>query len=634
MKKRSKTLFKIVVFIFLFLLNNSTLASIDTTSSPIIHSVPVVISHDTLFYINANIGPFTSQQRVDAIEKRLSEIIKSDLNPDSIGIREVSGLTNIELDSIIIMSLSSEDVKNTGKTEKELGLEYVSIIKKVLKKNIEIYSTKNLLMSFGFSLLFLLIAILLFWLMKIIFPKGYLKLEKWEKSFFIPIKFRGEEILSVQGISSFIIIILKLIRLTLTLVVIYYLILNIFSLFPWTKGWEIKSLLKGISITIIFSAAAYVVYKSLNTFLNILHKKTDNWRGTVIKSVKVRDLEILSDERILDSIKFIIKVIRFVFILIFAYFYFTLLFSFFSFTRTWASTLIYYILKPLGSIVFSFINFLPSLFAILVILFVTRYIIKFFKIIFNEIGKGSVAFRQFPVEWSEPTYKIVRFFIIIFAAILVFPYLPGSNSEAFKGITVFLGIVFSFGSSSAISNIVSGTVLTYMRPFRLGDRVKIADTVGDVIEKTLLVTRIRTIKNVDITIPNSMVLGSHIVNYSTTAKEKGLILNTSVTIGYDAPWKKIHELLISAALSTKDLLTEPKPFILQTALSDFYVVYEINAYTDKPNSMANIYSDLHQNIQDKFNEAGIEIMSPHYTGVRDGNAIKIPDEYIQRDYNP
>jgi small-conductance mechanosensitive channel len=193
-------------------------------------------------------------------------------------------------------------------------------------------------------------------------------------------------------------------------------------------------------------------------------------------------------------------------------------------------------------------------------------------------------------------------------------------------------VLFSLGSTGAVANIVAGVVLTYMRPFRIGDRVKIAETVGDVIEKTLLVTRVRTIKNVDITVPNAMVLGSHIINYSSVAKERGLILHTSVSIGYAVPWNRVHELLIAAALATDDILKEPKPFVLQTSLDDFFVNYEINAYTEKPNAMVTLYSDLHRHIQDKFNEAGVEIMSPHFSAVRDGNQAAIPDTYLSKSY--
>lgn len=223
--------------------------------------------------------------------------------------------------------------------------------------------------------------------------------------------------------------------------------------------------------------------------------------------------------------------------------------------------------------------------------------------------------------------------MIVFAAIACFPYIPGSQSEGFRGISVFLGLLISLGSAAAIGNVIAGVVLTYMRPFQLGDRVKIADTVRDVAEKTLLVTRIRTIKNVDITIPNSLILAAHIVNYSSASlSPPPLILNTAVTIGYGAPWRTVHELLKKAATSTRNILSDPEPFVLQTSLNDFYVTYEINAYTGAPNEMAVIYSELHQNIQDAFNEAGTEIMSPHYSQLRDGNKTAMPDQYLPKQY--
>jgi small-conductance mechanosensitive channel len=250
------------------------------------------------------------------------------------------------------------------------------------------------------------------------------------------------------------------------------------------------------------------------------------------------------------------------------------------------------------------------------------------------MDKGTISFPGFQKDWAVPTFKIVRFIILVLSVIIIYPYLPGAQSRAFEGVSILLGVVLSMASASAISNMIAGIVLTYMSAFKLGDRVKIADTIGDVIEKTLLVTRVRTIKNVDVTIPNSMVLGSHIINFSSSAQERGLILHTPVTISYDTPWNKVHELLISAALECDDILKEPKPFVLQNSLDDFYVNYEINAYTNEPGKMAAIYSQMHSKIQDKFNEAGVEIMSPHFSAVRDGNQTAIPQDYLPKDYQP
>jgi len=221
-----------------------------------------------------------------------------------------------------------------------------------------------------------------------------------------------------------------------------------------------------------------------------------------------------------------------------------------------------------------------------------------------------------------------------FMFIVIFPYLPGSDSPVFRGVSVFLGILFSLGSSSAISNAVAGLVITYMRPFTIGDRIRVGDITGDVIEKTLLVTRIRTIKNEEVTLPNSSLLSVHSINFSSSASGAGLILHTTVTIGYDVPWKKVHELLTKAASATSGVSRrdDRKPFVLQTSLDDFYVSYQINAFTEEAHKMAGIYSELHQNIQDKFNEAGVEILSPHYRAARDGNMTTIPTENLPSDY--
>jgi small-conductance mechanosensitive channel len=276
---------------------------------------------------------------------------------------------------------------------------------------------------------------------------------------------------------------------------------------------------------------------------------------------------------------------------------------------------------------------LPNLFFLAAIVVVAYYVTRFVKFLFIQVARGALTLPGFYPDWAMPTYKIARFLIAAFTLVVAFPYLPGSSSPAFQGVSIFFGLLFSLGSSSAIGNIVAGVVLTYTRAFQLGDRVKVGDTVGDVIEKTLLVTRIRTIKNVEIAIPNAMVLSSHIINFSSSAKEEGLILNTTVTIGYDAPWRTVHQLLMDAALATENVLQEPKPFVLQTALNDFYVSYEINAYTDRPSAMAGTYSQLHQNIQDAFNKAGVEIMSPHYSALRDGNQPAVPEEDLPRNYS-
>jgi small-conductance mechanosensitive channel len=231
----------------------------------------------------------------------------------------------------------------------------------------------------------------------------------------------------------------------------------------------------------------------------------------------------------------------------------------------------------------------------------------------------------------------VRVLLLAVALVAAFPYIPGSQSPAFQGISLFLGLLVSLASSSALSNIIAGTILTYTRAFRLGDLVRIGETMGQVTDRRLLVTRVRTPKNEIVSIPNSLILATQVLNYTTLAAERGLIAHTSVTIGYDAPWRKVHELLIAAAVKVEGVLQDPPPFVLETALNDFSISYEINffvgpALVSSPLALLGAYSAVHVNIQECFNEAGVEIMSPNYFALRDGNQVTTPRAHLPPDY--
>jgi len=328
----------------------------------------------------------------------------------------------------------------------------------------------------------------------------------------------------------------------------------------------------------------------------------------------------------------LLRVLFWLFILGLIQVYATTVLRFFPHTRYTSHRITNWMFSELASFASTLVGYIPNLMLVVLIGIATSYLVKLNQYVFAEIRDGKVEIRGFYPEWAEPTAKLVRFFILVAAAIAIFPYLPGSESPAFKGISVFLGVLFSLGSTSAVAHAVAGTILTYMRAFHIGDFVRIGGDVGEVVEKTLLVTRIRTQKHEIVTIPNGTVLGGVVVNYSAEARSNGVIFHTTVTIGYNAPWRQVHELLVSAALATPGILHDPNPFVLQTALNDFYVAYELNVYTANPNNMQESYSLLHQNIQDRFNEAGVEINSPHYTSLRDGNRVTIPDSHLPRDY--
>jgi small-conductance mechanosensitive channel len=321
---------------------------------------------------------------------------------------------------------------------------------------------------------------------------------------------------------------------------------------------------------------------------------------------------------------FISNIVKYALIILFIFLYLPLMFSFLPWTKGIVEEFYSYILDPVMYIVNGLYHFLPNLFYIAIIIIIARYVLKVLSYISREIEDESLKVKGFHRDWAKPTLNIAKIIIYAFALVFMFPYLPGSESEAFKGVTIFLGILLSLGSTSAIANIVAGIVITYMRPFMVGDRVKIGNTIGDVVEKSLLVTKIKTLKNEDVTIPNATIINTHLWNYTKNAKSIGVILHTSITLGYDVPWEGVNKLLLLAAKNTKNLTREFKPFVLQKSLNDFYVEYELNVYTKQPGKMAHFYSELHKNILLVFNEAGIEILSPHYNAIRDGNPSTIP----------
>jgi small-conductance mechanosensitive channel len=357
------------------------------------------------------------------------------------------------------------------------------------------------------------------------------------------------------------------------------------------------------------------------------------WATQRIHAIKIGNFEFFTPGRIKAVLVGAVKIFRFLaaFFLFYALLHLGL--SFFPWTHKYAVKLYESLIDALQIIGGAIWDQIPSLTFLIVLLLIARYVLKTLRFIFAQVEAGKITLPGVDAEVAPITYKIIRILIIAFVAVIAYPFIPGSDSAAFKGISIFLGVLFSLGSSSAVANLIAGISLTYTRSFREGDLIKVGDSMGVVLERKLYVTRIKTYKNQIITIPNGNILTNHITNLSQAVREgDGLILHTSITIGYDAPWETIHALLIEAAAFTKHILKSPPPFVLQTGLNDFYVTYELNAYTDAPEIMPRIYGEMHQNIQNKFNEAGVEIMSPHYTQLRDGNQTTIPADYLPPDY--
>jgi len=404
------------------------------------------------------------------------------------------------------------------------------------------------------------------------------------------------------------------------------------SVINYKKETSVSNLVKEIGLATLIIILLSVLIFYINRLFNYTATKISGQEGKKIKGIKIKNYTLFDAKNELNVILKLNTTVKWLMIILSLYLVLPILFGIFPWTKHFASTLFGYILNPVKSVAVSVWNYLPKLITIVVIIVIFRYVLKGFYFLKTEIEKGKLKINGFYPDWANPTYQLIKVIVYAFMAIVIFPYLPGSDSRIFQGVSVFLGVLFTFGSSGSLSNVVAGLVLTYMRLFKIGDCVKIGDVIGDVIEKSILVTRIRTIKNEIISIPNSTVMSSHTINFSSDSLDKGLIMHTTVTIGYDVPWKNMHQALLNAADRTEFLSKEPKPFVLQTSLDDFYVSYEINAHTKEPNKQATIYSFLHANIQDCCNEMGIEILSPHYRAQRDGNMVTIPADYLNKDY--
>lgn len=397
---------------------------------------------------------------------------------------------------------------------------------------------------------------------------------------------------------------------------------------------SLYSLLKNIGLALLIVIITYFIIKYVLKLFRLISVKIYEQKNKRIKGIKIRNYTLFDAKSQVNALINLNSIIKWFILLFIVYISIPLLFGVFPWTKNLGATLFGYVLTPLKRILFSIIDYLPNLITIAVIIFVFRYVLRGIKYLKSEIELERLKLPGFYPDWASPTYQIIRVLVVAFMIVVIFPYLPGSDSPIFKGVSVFLGFLFTFGSAGSLSNLISGIILTYMRLYKIGDRIKIGNTVGDVVEKNILVTRIKTIKNEIVSVPNSTVMSSHTVNYTVEAEKKGLIVHSTVTIGYDVPWNLVHQALIEAAQKTEYVLEEPKPFVLQTSLNDFYVSYEINAYTHQASKQALIYSELHQHIQDSCNAREIEIMSPHYTAARDGNTKAVPEEYLPKDYTP
>lgn len=621
--------------------------------------VPVRLHGETLFSLRTGLANVDAASRAAAIEKRLDRLTRATPSViDSLRVEDHEQTAYVLTSEEVLFVVTDNEAKAAGKPRRLLAEEQTEKIREALvdfppaqpaRKPAPQMNVRNMLWA-GVST-----ALLIFFAVasSVFFPLLYETLDVWRETHPRVVSLRGLELLTAAQLCTVLLFFSRVLRGVLSGIALYWYFHFVLNLFPQTRAFEDRflealavpfeqiqtlfanggGLVIGLLLALVATGLFLGFLKAFRQLFPRLLEKVSTWGFTTTYSLKIQRVELLSGAQISDTLLGLLRVLRLVAYVALTYLYVTSVLGFFPSTRKLSVELLNYMIEPIKMIGREFIASVPDIIAIAMIIVVTNYVIKLIHMFFNGIERGAIAFQGFHREWATPTYKIVRFFVLVFAAVAIFPYIPGSHSEAFRGISVFIGVLVSLGAAGSFSNIVAGVVLTYMRPFSVGDRVKIADTVGDIAENTLLVTRVRTIKNVDVTIPNALVLSSHIINFSSSSMQPPpLILHTSVTIGYDIPWQKVHALLIAAAKKTTRILEEPEPFVLQISLDDFYVRYEINAYTGAPNKMAAIYSELHQHIQDQFNEAGVEIMSPHYTQIRDGNRTTIPDQYLPKQY--
>lgn len=378
----------------------------------------------------------------------------------------------------------------------------------------------------------------------------------------------------------------------------------------YRQSYNIQNILIRFGKAALVVLLTYLGWISINKLYHLSIRKILRGWGILSEGFKFHNYQALTNrqlQRYLLKAFYVLKITAQIGLIYLSVY---LLFSTFPITRSWSETLTHWVLDPIRHMLTATYEYLPRLITIVVLLILGRYVAKLLRYFSLEVERGALKIRGFHPEWARPTYIIVRFLWFAFIFVLIFPYLPGSDSVAFKGVSVFLGVLFSIGSSSAVSNTIAGFIITYMRPFRVGDWIKVANVEGKVIEKTFLVTRIRTIHNEDVTVPNSAILAGHTVNYSSAAQEDGLIVNAKAGFIYELEVDFVHQILKRAALKTPFIDTTREPFIFHTQLNDFYALYEINAYTHHPDRMYFIQSDLYLNIQRICKEVGVNMVIP------------------------
>ncbi|MGE8669668.1 MAG: mechanosensitive ion channel family protein [Achromobacter mucicolens] len=390
-----------------------------------------------------------------------------------------------------------------------------------------------------------------------------------------------------------------------------------------STDYLIKAALHAAGATVLL-AAGIAVLLLLNRWLDRAVSRVLKRR---VHDVDIQSFEVVRSDTIWKALHGVILAIGIITIVVSIYAYLQYVLALFPWTRSVSNDLLNLSTRAARRLGKSTAEIIPDVLILIIIYFLTRFTLGRVRKFFAAVEQKRVVFTQFEPDWAMPTYKLLRVLILAFAVVVAYPYIPGSQTAAFKGISIFIGLMLSLGSSTSISNLIAGYLMTYRRVFKVGDRVKVGDVVGDVVAVRLQVTHLRTNKNEEVTIPNSQILNSDVTNYSSLAGTKGLILHTTVGIGYEVPWRQVEAMMLTAAGRTAGVLSDPSPFILLTKLGDFSVSYELNVYVRDTEMIGKRYAELHRHIIDVFNEYQVQIMTPAYEGDPDQPKVVPPERW-------
>lgn len=377
--------------------------------------------------------------------------------------------------------------------------------------------------------------------------------------------------------------------------------------------YGLKAKLTGLGWAIFLIVVQVLFFMLTSRFIRYLRCKIIEGVNGRMKSLVIKDYEVMNIHQQKRILLLLTRILQIFLVLVQLFISLPLLFSIFPETEKFTWNMINYVWSPLRDMVVSIVRYFPNLVKIIVIIYVVRWVLKGLHHLSDEIVVGHLKIDRFYQDWAHPTYQIIRIFIIAFTLVVIWPLLPGSESGIFKGVSIFVAALFSLGSTTTIGNLISGIIITYMRPFLKGDFVRIGDQEGEVVEKNAFITRLRDIKGNLVTVPNNSILSQQTVNYTAAVRDgEGSIVHSTFTFTYHVPRETVEAYLLEGAARCKLLEKEPKPFVLYTALEDFYTQYEINGYTKETAHLFAVYSELHRHIIDVFSEHGLDPTSSHF----------------------